>query len=328
MFTSSLRRTVIRDLPRIKISSSSSYQQRCAIASLPSSSSTATPYKHDDDTKKQQQQQQQQQYERRYVHSTVRTEADATVTATMETPVTVVKKSKVETTLTDRFVTTFEVTVSKIFAAGFCWQASSIVAGNQGFASDSVNFALTTGFGDALGVLGGHCLYYGTKKMIQGSSSTIDMTKELHTGILLGTAAMCSGTAWQPIVNVLQGANLPFSQVFIGTWIGCGTAFYIGMRVGRTILSGPLEHVHEPTYENGKNDIGLSIAIGGATGFFVGTDAAYLPEQNFLISIVGIQPGISDVTGCAIAGSSTGMGFLAAQSTMNMAFPAGKCWVD
>ena len=63
------------------------------------------------------------------------------------------------------------------------------------------------------------------------------MTKELHTGILMGTAAFCSGTAWQPTVDLLQGAELSFMQVFTGTWIGCGTAFYVGLRVGRTIPS-------------------------------------------------------------------------------------------
>jgi hypothetical protein len=154
------------------------------------------------------------------------------------------------------------------------------------------------------------------------------MTRELHIGVLLGSAAFCSATAWQPIVNALQGANLSFAEVFAGTWVGCGVAFYAGIRAGRTILSGYLEHVHEPTYENSKTDTSLSVAIGGATGFFVGTDAAYLPTQNFLINIVGIQDGTTDLVGCAIAGSSTSLGFLTAQSSMNMVFPTGKSWND
>jgi len=158
--------------------------------------------------------------------------------------------------------------------------------------------------------------------------SSISMKREVHTGILLGSAAFCSGTAWQPIVNALQGAELPFAGVFWGTWVGCGTAFYLGLRGGRTILSGYLEHVHEPTYENSKTDMSLSSVIGGATGFFVGTDAAYLPEQNFLIDIVGIQDGTPDLAGAAIAGSSTALGFAASQTGLNVIFPAGKCWND
>jgi hypothetical protein len=259
--------------------------------------------------------------ERREMHNSARREADIAAA-----PVAV--KAAKSSTLMDRFVVTAEVTVSKIFPAGFGWQSSSILAGSQfGYASDSLNFALTTGVGDGVGVLIGHYTYYTAKKLITGSTD-IDLTKELHTGILLGSAAFCSGTAWQPLVNALQGANLPFSQVFVGTWLGCGAAFYVGLRLGRTILSGPLAHVEEPTYENSKADVSLSAAIGGATGFFVGTDAAYLPDQNFLIDFVGIQDGTPDLTGCAIAGASTSLGFLSAQSGMNMIYPVGKCWND
>ena len=117
-------------------------------------------------------------------------------------------------------------------------------------------------------------------------------------------------------------------SVFAGTWVGCGAAFYVGLRAGRTILSGPLTHVEEPTYENSKADASLSSVIGGATGFFVGTDAAYLPDQNFLIDIVGIKDGTPDLTGCVIAGSSTALGFMTAQSGLNLIFPKGKCWND
>jgi hypothetical protein len=32
--------------------------------------------------------------------------------------------------------------------------------------------------------------------------------------------------------------------------------------------------------------------------------------------------------GCAIAGTSTGLGFVVAQSTLNAIYPAGKLWND
>eukprot|EP00543_Licmophora_paradoxa_P006706 CAMPEP_0202443426 /NCGR_PEP_ID=MMETSP1360-20130828/2692_1 /ASSEMBLY_ACC=CAM_ASM_000848 /TAXON_ID=515479 /ORGANISM="Licmophora paradoxa, Strain CCMP2313" /LENGTH=189 /DNA_ID=CAMNT_0049059109 /DNA_START=246 /DNA_END=815 /DNA_ORIENTATION=- len=189
-----------------------------------------------------------------------------------------------------------------------------------------MSFALTTGVGDAIGVLAGHCMYYGAKKMAVDSS--INMNEQFQTGVLLGSAAFCSGTVWQPLVDVLQGANLSFMQVFAGTWLGCGTAFYVGLRCGRTIFSGFMEHIEAPTYENNMNDKSLSAVIGGATGFFVGTDAAYLPDQNFLIDIVGIQDGTPDLTGCVIAGSSTALGFATSQSVFNIIYPAGTCWND
>jgi len=232
----------------------------------------------------------------------------------------------VDSGLKKRFSVMAEVTISKIFPAGFGWQTASIAASELGYASDTLGFACITGAGDGVGVLGGHMAYFAIKKALVDSS--IDMTKQLHTGILLGCAAFCSGTAWQPVVNVLQGLNLPFSGVFTGTWLACGTAFYVGLRASRTVLSGVLEHVHEPTYENSTRDAGLSLAIGGATGFFVGTDAVYLPDQNFLIDIVGITEGTSALAGCAIAGSSTSLGFATSQTAFNFMYPPGKNWID
>lgn len=260
----------------------------------------------------------------RRIHSSAVPKADATVADAQ--PVGAAVQTSSSSTIVDRFALTAEVAVSKIFPAGFGWQTGSLVAGGLGYAGDSFNFAVTTGAGDAVGVLAGHVGYYAVKKAVYDSS--IDMTEQLHTGILLGSAAFCSGTAWQPIVNVLQSANLPFNSVFFGTWAGCSVAFYLGLRVGRSILSGPLAHIEEPTFNNQKTDASLSTAIGGAGAFFVGTDAAYLPSENWLIDVVGIKDGTPDLMGAAIAGSSTAMGFVAAQSTLNTIYPTGKLWTD
>jgi len=264
--------------------------------------------------------------DRRQIHTTKPLEADAAAATTP--PTTKDASETVSSGLYKRFVVTAEVTVSKIFPAGFGWQTSSIIAENNlGFAPDTLGFALTTGVGDGLGVVGGHCLYYGAKKAVLGDGS-IHMKTEFQTAVLLGSAAFCSGTAWQPLVDALQGANLSFGGVFAGTWVGCGTAFYAGLRASRTILGGYMDHIDEPTYENSKADASLSCVIGGATGFFVGTDAAYLPDQNFLIGVVGIQDGTPDLAGCCIAGSSTALGFLTSQSVFNVVYPSGKCWND
>lgn len=281
------------------------------ISSLPGSS----PNQKDDSKK-----------ERRELHSTVQRKADVadqSVGTTMATA-----SSTTRSSLTDRFIVTVEATVSKIFPAGFGWQTSSIIAENSlGYSPDTMSFALTTGFGDAVGVLLGHVGYYGLKKSILAADS-IDMTEEFQKGVLLGSAAFCSGTAWQPLVNAFQGANLPFNQVFLGTWAGCGLAFYLGLRAARTVMSGPMQYIEAPTFANSQTDMGLSVAIGGATGFFVGTDAAYLPDQNFLKGVIGIADGTPDLVGCAIAGSSTALGFMTAQSAMNLAYPKGKSWND
>lgn len=266
----------------------------------------------------------QQQQRRSFYRSAAVRQADAAATAPAPSTTTTTTSSS---PLLNRFAVTAEVTVSKILPAGLGWQSASLVADSLGYAGDSASFALTTGAGDALGVLAGHCLYYGLKKASSYDSS-INMTRELQTGILLGSAAMMSGTAWQPLVNALQGANLSFNSVMAGTWVGCGLAFYAGLRAARTVYSDKLTHIEPPTYANSQTDAALSVAIGGATGFFVGTDAAYLPEQNFLLNYVGILDTTPDAAGCLLAGTSTSLGFCAAQSTLNMIYPAGKCWND
>jgi len=142
--------------------------------------------------------------------STAKREAhsSAHLKATVDNPPTTFASSG----LAKRFAVTAEVSISKIFPAGFGWQTSSIIAENHlGYAADSAAFALTTGLGDALGVLFGHTAFYAAKKATVDSS--IDMEGETHVGVLLGSAAFCSGTVWQPLVDALQGAELSFMQV-------------------------------------------------------------------------------------------------------------------
>jgi hypothetical protein len=82
-------------------------------------------------------------------------------------------------------------------------------------------------------------------------------------------------------------------------------------------------------YQNLKNDASLSLAIGGASGAFVGTDVAYLGgEGNFLRPLVGVEPDMSQIEGCVRAGTSTAIGFAAAQSAENVVWSKGKNWTD
>ena len=241
--------------------------------------------------------------------------------AAAETTSSVAKTSSIM----DRFVVMTEATVSKIFPAGFGWQTASIIADGRGMDPANLDFALTTGLGDAIAVLCGHFIYYSAKKAVTGNES-MSYSTEFQNGVLLASAAFCSGTAWQPAVNALQGAGFSFNAVAGGTMVACGMAFYGGLRVGRTML--PLPAVEGPNFENSCTDAALSTAIGGATACFVGTDIAYLPEQNWMAGAVGIADGTPDLTGCAIAGTSTALGFCVVQSGLNIAYPAGKCWND
>jgi hypothetical protein len=227
-------------------------------------------------------------------------------------------------TLSNRLKVTAEVMVSKIFPAGFGWQYSSCIAADMGLEATDLGFFLTTGFGDFCGVLAGHSLYMLGKSLV---TDGIDRSQEVKTGFWLASAAFCSGAAWQPIVNALQMAQLPWAGVALGTWATCGAAFYGGLRLGRMAYS-PLNIVPAASTENNVADAALSMSIGGATGAFVGTDVAYLPAENPLGGLVGISEADSMATGCVKAGSSTFLGFFVAQMPQNILWKKGKNWTD
>ena len=67
--------------------------------------------------------------------------------------------------LSNRFILTGEVAISKIFPAGFGWQLFATQASLMGLQGSDVSFALMTGAGDFVGVLLGHNIYYTIKKM-------------------------------------------------------------------------------------------------------------------------------------------------------------------
>jgi hypothetical protein len=130
------------------------------------------------------------------LHQTVRPRSSVPIDAPLETPAVDPPPAAVDAAPAGRLVPTLEVTVSKIFPAGFGWQAASVVAGDAGFEADSLGFALTTGAGDFAGVFLGHTTYSMLKYAVTGKGTGPDAV----TGLWLASAAFCSGTAWQPTV--------------------------------------------------------------------------------------------------------------------------------
>jgi len=217
---------------------------------------------------------------------------------------------------------TFEVLVSKIFPAGFGWQAASVVAGNQGYEADSLSFALTTGAGDFCGVLAGHSTLSILKAMAGKGGG---LGGDLVAGLWLATAAFCSGTAWQPTVNFLHdAAHCNFAQTVMGCGVVTGFSFFVGLRIGR-VLFAPLG-LEKMDYANLCGDALLSVSIGAATGTFVGTDITF--ADNVLRPYFGVEDGMTDLEGCVKAGSSTFAGFLCMQTVQNITLPRGANWLD
>ena len=226
-----------------------------------------------------------------------------------------------------RFHVMTEVMVSKLFPAGFAWQGASIIADNLDMSAESLSFALTTGIGDGLGVFTGHTLFMTIKKRVTGNDS-IDISSEAQTGLLLGSAAFCSGTVWQPVVNALTSMSGDFNITAAGTTITCGVAFFGGLRLARALYPRlGMTAIESPSSSNLKSDATLSMSIGGATGAFVGTDIGF-GDQNWLRPVFGIEDSAGALAGMTTAGSSTAFGFATFQSVQNVSVPHDKTWVD
>merc|ERR1719230_1488003 len=155
---------------------------------------------------------------------------------------------------------------------------------------------------------------------------SIKMGEQAGVGVWLGSAAACSGGLWQPFVNAMQASEkLPFEAVVGGTAVLCGGAFFTGLRLGRAVM--PWMPGNDNT--NFAGDAHLSMAIGGASSFFVGTDVAYLGgDGNFLRPLVGVEDADSDIVGIVKAGTSTAMGFSVFQTIQNFVYPKGAAWLD
>ena len=81
----------------------------------------------------------------------------------------------------------------------------------------------------------------------------------------------------------------------------------------------------------GPGAIGLGVAIGGATGAFVGTDVSFVVDgvdSNWLRPYVGVEDTATEIEGMVTAGASTALGFTAVQTVQNVTVTPGKNWVD
>jgi len=218
-------------------------------------------------------------------------------------------------------ILTGEITVSKLFPAGFGWQAGSMLAAKYGFSATEIPLWLAAGVGDFLGVFLGHLIYMSLKKSIVASKKT--MADEFGVAIWLATAAFCSGTAWQPVVNFFVGTGLSFAPVALCTTATCAAFFFGGLRFGRIVYTGlGIEKSHP---RNFAEDAGLSVAIGGASGMFVGTDVTII--KNPIDAFVGVYPEMSTLQACTKAGTSTGVGFALFHTLQNTRAQASSAYV-
>lgn len=146
------------------------------------------------------------------------------------------------------------------------------------------------------------------------------MGEQGHVALWLAAAAAASGGAWQPFVNFFQacsGEGNHFNSHVMAVVGCCGTMFYGGLRLGRYFFSPVLTGIPRADYNNLRADAQLAVAIGGATGCFVGTDVSY-GDANWLRPLIGVEDGMGNIHGCVLAGTSTALGFTAVQIAENI----------
>ena len=216
-----------------------------------------------------------------------------------------------------RWAYTFEIMVSKIFPAGAGWQFASTAVD---FDPSTADFALVTGLGDATGVVLGHVAYKTIQRVV-APWHVPSMKEELGVAAWLGGAAFCAGTAWQPIVNAVEA---PFAITAAATGIGCALAFFGGLRAGRVVFPW----MPDGTTTNSWQDVGLAMSIGGATGAFVSTDAAFVTDPTYPSTAPTILASDAVSTQCIKAGTSTFVGFGAVGVTQNVLCSPGGHWMD
>lgn len=225
--------------------------------------------------------------------------------------------------LAERFKVMCEVLVSKIGPAGAgWWAANAFAADSLGFAATDLGYFAITGLGDASAVFCGHSLYFLCKSAVVPG---IDVGKEVQTGTLLAGATFLSGFVWQPICNVLETA--PFLAAAAGVGVGCGSAFLLGLRGMRATLGGTLSAIEPRTASNLNDDAALSVAIGGATGTFVGVVVDFA-DNPFLGTSIAILATASTASGCLSSAKATCLGFGVTQTVQNLVFPRGANWID
>ena len=102
--------------------------------------------------------------------------------------------------------------------------------------------------------------------------------------LVLVCGGVCSGTAWQPMLNAVSDAGMPFISGACAVGSVCGLFFWAGVSAGELVRVQAGEGSPRSKRREFLRALyfaaTLSLAIAGAAACFVGTDAKY--HGNFL----------------------------------------------
>jgi len=112
-------------------------------------------------------------------------------------------------------------------------------------------------------------------------------------------------------------------MVALITTLTCTLLFWVGLRIGRRLYASL--GIEPAGRRNLAEDAGLAVAIGGATGMFVGTDITIV--KNPIDTFVGVFPNNTPFEGCVKAGTSTALGFYLFHTIQNTRAQASSAYI-
>lgn len=153
-------------------------------------------------------------------------------------------------------------------------------------------------------------------------------------GAMLGLAVFLGpGTIWQRVVNDSADWNFSFTGGFFYMWPLSGLMFlasmtalrFLASRIQRYFFDHRIRAVESVTRQF-LHDACLAFSVGLGDAFFMGTSAEQFPTDNWLAPAFGVYNSTDPFVAMLLAGISTMIGFLIAQTFQNIVFP--DCWAD
>jgi len=223
-----------------------------------------------------------------------------------------------------RMVATVFSMSSKLYWGGFLWAFFGVACG----AGDhTTEFYLMTGLGDCCGVLVGNAFYSAARriKALDHTEKTFALfIEDMEGGLLLASAAFCSGTIWQMAVNI--SISSPFLVCCTVTMALCSAGFFVGCCVFRYLYSAcGLRLLASKGGSTVFKDFQIAVSVGGGSFGFVFTVET---TGNFLRGLFGYNSETPIFLASAKAGLSVGLGFLIVQMIQNLLVPEGEAWTD
>jgi len=171
----------------------------------------------------------------------------------------------------------------QVFLSGLFWQLGGFLAQDGLHLADTnAWFSLCTGLGDGLGVFIGTMVF---DALVYALFRIGGLGRDSLVGALvLVCGGVCSGTAWQPMLNAVSDAGMPFISGACAVGSVCGLFFWVGVSAGELVRVQAGEGSPRSKRREFLRALyfaaTLSLAIAGAAACFVGTDTKY--HGNFL----------------------------------------------